>query len=160
MGLLGTFNYTNNFSIVVYFVMRWPWLNKWKMKENYTSFSFLSNSITPWMTCYNIVSRPLAKYNFSLVTWMLFFQKKKSPLKWLPKPCVNLHAFIKNIIWEQGTYFCLQSEWMPWIGLEWLCHQNQGHILPKVILLPMYPKNAYSTHRFNFFVSQCFLLPP
>jgi hypothetical protein len=23
----------------------------------------------------------------------------------------------------------------------------------------MYPKNAYSTHRFYFFVSQCFLLP-
>lgn len=76
MELLRTFNYTNNFSIVVYFVMRWPRLNKWKIKANYTSFSFLSISITPWIICYNIVSRPLAKYNFSLVTWMLFFQKK------------------------------------------------------------------------------------
>jgi hypothetical protein len=49
---------------------------------------------------------------------VVFPKKIKSPLTWLPKPCVNMHAFIKNIIWEQGTYFFLQSEWMPWIGLE------------------------------------------
>ncbi len=42
MGLLRTFNCTNNLCVVVYFVMKEPWLSKWKIKANWTSFFFLS----------------------------------------------------------------------------------------------------------------------
>ncbi len=108
------------------------------------------------MTCCNIVLEHLAKYNFSFQKIMFLFP----PLVWLPKPCDDLHVRIDNLIWEQIIYLCPQSKCTPCIGLEQLCHQNLGHILPKVALLPIYLGNAYSTHSpFNsFFIFQCCLL--
>jgi hypothetical protein len=75
VGLSKPFNCTNNFFIVMYHVMGWPWLSKWKIKVNWIIFFFFSTWFTPWLICCNIIIRALAKWNFSLATWMLFYKK-------------------------------------------------------------------------------------
>ncbi len=77
MGLLRTFNYINNFSIVVYFVMTWPWLNKWKIKANYTSFFFLVNISYTMNHLLQHCFKTFSKIQLLIGNMNVVFQKKK-----------------------------------------------------------------------------------
>ncbi len=107
MGLLGTFNCTNNFCIVVYFVMGWPWLNKWKIKANWTIFSSYQFElhhewlVTTWFQ--DLLQNITSHWQPECCISRNNVPNLSDPWHTL-KPCDDLHVSIENQTKEQKLY--------------------------------------------------------
>jgi hypothetical protein len=104
MGLLRTFNWINNFCKVLFFVMGWPWLSKWKIKANWTRFfSCQSKLHHEWLVA--TLFKDLWQNTNSYWQHECYFSRNNvflsSPMASLPKSCNDLHDSIDNLVWEQ-----------------------------------------------------------
>jgi hypothetical protein len=132
-------------------------LKKWKIKKNCTMFFFLSTWITPWVICYNIMSKTLKKYNFSLATWKFVFKLKSSPIftfnmvtktLWWPTCFYKESNFGTKMLFQ--LLICVQILHFTWITLPSKPNIDSTH---KSSLFN-YLRSAYLTNRSSSFFSQ------